>query len=281
MNFNINILYEDKDIIVCEKPPGVPAQSDKSSDFDMVNRLKNYIFEKEQKQPYIGLIHRLDRPVGGIMLFAKTPIMAKELSEQVRLKKIMKKYLAVTTSDISSELGKDKIFLTDYIVKDGRTNLSKITNDKDKNGKKAELYYRTVEVIHNRNEVNNSINDENNVNNKNNMNDENNVDNKNITNDKNETKLSLVEVELLTGRHHQIRIQMTSRGNPLWGDTKYNPIFTNHEDRNSAALNSKRWTNVALYAYQLEFSHPKTKKWMKFELLPNVEPFTYFKYLDN
>lgn len=277
MNFTFNILYEDNDIIVCEKPPGVPAQSDKSADFDMVNRLKNYIFEKEQKQPYIGLIHRLDRPVGGIMLFAKAPNIAKELSEQVRLKKIIKKYLAVTTSDLSSELGKDKVLLIDYIVKDGRTNLSKITNDKDKNGKKAELYYRTVEVIDNLNEVNNNMIDENNVNN---MNDENNVHDKNIMNDKNQNKLSLVEVELLTGRHHQIRIQMASRGNPLWGDTKYNPMFTNHENSNPV-LNSKRWTNVALYAYQLEFSHPKTKKWMKFQLLPNVEPFNYFNHLDN
>lgn len=255
MNSNINILYEDDDIIVCEKPPGVPTQSDKSSDFDMVNRLMNYIFEKGQKQPYIGLIHRLDRPVGGIMLFAKTPQMAKDLSEQIRLKKITKKYLAVTTSDMSNGLGDNKILLADYIVKDGRTNLSRITNEKDKNGKKADLYYKTLEVINNNTE--------------------------NQVNAENFTHLSLIEVELLTGRHHQIRVQMASRRDPLWGDTKYNPIFMNHENSNSSAVKSKRWTNVALYAYQLEFLHPRTKKWMKFELLPNDEPFIYFnQFLD-
>lgn len=241
-DMNINILYEDKEIIVCEKPPGVPAQSDKSSDLDMVNQLKNYIFDNGEKNPYIGLIHRLDRPVGGIMLFAKTPQSAKTLSEQIRLKKITKKYLAVTTSDMSRELGKEKKLLTDYIAKDSRMNLSKITNEKDKNGKKAELYYKTLNVIKKE--------------------------------DNDDVFLSLIEIELITGRHHQIRVQMSAHGNPLWGDTKYNSIFTD-------TLNgTKNWTNIALYAYQLEFSHPKTKNKMRFELIPKSEPFLNFKNLE-
>ncbi|ROR23643.1 23S rRNA pseudouridine1911/1915/1917 synthase [Mobilisporobacter senegalensis] len=239
---NINILYEDNEIIVCEKPPGMPAQSDKSSDFDMVNYLKNYIFEKGGNPPYIGLIHRLDRPVGGIMVFAKTPHMAKTLSEQIRLKKITKKYLAVSTSDMSNELDNKKRLLTDYIAKDGRTNLSKITSQTDKNGKKAELYYKVLDVI--KEEI-----DE-------------------------DTKLSLIEIELLTGRHHQIRLQMSAHGNPLWGDTKYNPAFSD------VLNNTRKWTDIALFAYQLEFSHPKSKEKMKFEIRPKAKPFINFKILE-
>lgn len=230
INDKLNILFEDEHILVCEKPVGVPSQSDKTGDMDMVNRLKNYLYEKDwnKTNPYISVIHRLDRPVGGIMVFAKSPLAAKNLSEQIQKKEMNKKYLAVLTADLTKELGREKELVIDYLVKDGRTNLSRISSEKDKNAKKAQLYYKVLRV---------------------------------------REELSLVEIELITGRHHQIRVQMSNHGTGLWGDTKYNPLFQQQ----------KGWINLALFAYHLEFLHPKTKKIMKFELLPSGEPFDQFE----
>ena len=243
----LNILYEDSQILVCVKPAGVPSQSDKTADFDMVNRLKNYLYEKGdcKGQPYIGVVHRLDRPVSGIMVFAKTPFAAGELSKQIQQKEFCKKYLAVLTADLSDKLGKDKELLTDYLVKNGRTNLSSVTTEKDPNGKKAQLYY-TVRSV--------------------------------------KDSLSLVEVELLTGRHHQIRVQMKTHLGGIWGDTKYNgdaeEAIVGNIDRasgenvdNISANKKTMWKETALFAYYLEFLHPKTKKKMVFEEMPGKEPF--------
>lgn len=239
----INILFEDNNIIVCEKPVGVPSQSDKTSDYDMVSRLKNYVHETGQVsgEPYLGIVHRLDRPVGGIMVFAKTPSAAKHLSEQIRLNKVHKKYLAVVTADLSKKVGKE-YSLTDYLVKDGRTNLSKITNKKDKNGKKAELNYKVLES----------------------------AECETMLEEEGIMKASLIEVTLLTGRHHQIRVQMSNAKLGLWGDTKYNTLYNNY----------KGWINVALYSYQLSFVHPKTEKLMHFELFPKEAPFNRFSCLN-
>lgn len=239
----INILFEDHNIIVCEKPVGVPSQSDKTADYDMVNRLKNHVYEtgKVTGEPYIGIVHRLDRPVGGIMVFAKTPFAAKSLSEQIRLGKIQKKYLAVTTTDAEKKLGKE-VHLTDFLVKDGRTNLSRITNKKDVNGKKAELTYKVLEVT-------DYFLDE-----KEDM----------------STKISLLEVTLGTGRHHQIRVQLSNAKLALWGDTKYNPLYKDF----------KGWINVALYSYQLSFTHPKTGELLTFKVYPKEKPFNCFKTID-
>ncbi len=225
----INILFEDNDIIVCEKPSGIPSQSDKTGDYDMVNRLKNYLFEKDPKkgEPYIGLIHRLDRPVGGIMVFAKTPLAAKRLSESVRGNDMKKRYLAVLNYDGTKDLRKEPTQLRDYLVKDARTNCSRITTAQDKNGKKAELFYQIKEV---------------------------------------KAECSLVEVELKTGRHHQIRLQMATHLGGIWGDTKYNPLF---QDKAG-------FSRMGLYAYQLGFTHPITKRKVKFTLFPEGEPFDLF-----
>ena len=254
---NINILYEDPHIIVCEKPIGIPTQSDKTHDFDMVNQLKNYIHNKnpEKGQPYIGLIHRLDRPVGGVMLFAKTPFASKELSEQIRKKAISKRYLAVTTSDLSNELGNEKALLTDYLQKDGRTNSSKICKEKDINAKKAELNYKVLEVITKE------------------------LTAESTSLDPHKIALSLLDIELLTGRHHQIRVQMASRHNPLWADTKYNPRFDTPDKVEHFITDSthKNWLYMGLFAYKIEFVHPKTKKKMQFKQMPIIEPFTYFQ----
>lgn len=207
-----NILLEDRDILVCRKPAGVPVQSDKTLDYDLVNQLKNYLHEKEEnKFPYIGLVHRLDRPVGGVMVFAKTPQAAKELSKQIQEKKMEKTYLCVVQKDLSEQVGRERTYLEDYIRKDGRTNTSVIVPKSDKAGKCAQLYYRVLEVV-----------------------------------DGN----SLVEIRLLTGRHHQIRVQMAAHVGGLVGDTKYNPLATREQGRKG----------VALFSNSLRFLHPKTKK---------------------
>lgn len=181
----ITILYEDSDILVCEKPAGVPVQSDKSFHFDMVNRLKNYIYEnsKEKKQPYIGLVHRLDRPVGGVMVFAKNSFAAGDLSRQIQEGSMTKKYLAVIDGYLSGEC-LEKVELENYILKNGKTNLSEIVENKVNGAKKAVLSYRVLERT---------------------------SENKTLT-----------EITLYTGRHHQIRVQMAYINAPLWGDKKYN-----------------------------------------------------------
>ncbi|WP_235912560.1 RluA family pseudouridine synthase [Velocimicrobium porci] len=225
----IKILYEDAHIIVCIKPAGVPSQSDKTSDFDMVNRLKNYVYEsgEQKEQPFIGVVHRLDRPVEGVMVFAKTKFAAKQLSSQIQQGQFHKRYLAVVTKELPEKLGNQKELLTDYLVKNGRTNLSSITDKENKNAKRAELYY-TVKAV--------------------------------------KEGCSLVEIELLTGRHHQIRVQMKEHLAGIWGDSKYN----------KESIKEKEWRQIGLASCYLEFNHPKTNKNISFEYLPQREPFNYF-----
>lgn len=230
----INVLFEDSEMIVCEKPSGISSQSDKTGDYDMVNRLKNYLFQKAPAggEPYIGLIHRLDRPVGGIMVFAKTSFAARKLSESIRSGDMRKWYLAVLNYDGTGELGKEPKLLTDYLAKDGRSNCSRITGEKDKNGKKAELYYQIKEV---------------------------------------KEGCSLAEIRLLTGRHHQIRLQMAAHLGGIWGDTKYNSLFQEKSG----------FFRMGLFAYRLEVTHPRSGKKLAFTLLPHGEPFDLFAYVSN
>lgn len=214
----INILYEDNHIIVVEKPINIPVQEDDSKDKDLLTMVKEYIKVKYNKpgNVYVGLVHRLDRPVGGIMVFAKTSKAASRLSEQMRVKDIKKKYYAVVEGIV-----KDSDTLIDYLSKNTKTNTVYV----DKNGKEAILSYKRVKMINN---------------------------------------LSLVDIELKTGRNHQIRVQFSSRNTPLWGDQRYNK-------------NAKVGEQIALYSYYLSFIHPTTKEVMEFSLnLPNREPFNVF-----
>lgn len=244
----IPIIYEDSHVIVCEKPVGMLVQSDRSVDVDMVNELKNYLYEKqiEKKEPYLGLVHRLDRPVGGVLVFAKTAVAAKSLSSQVSgeqggknlLEKMEKKYYAVVDKDLSGKLGDEAEELVDYLVKDARTNTSKITNANDRNGKKAILCYQVLAV----------------------------------TKDEKGYPISLIEVALKTGRHHQIRVQMAGNQMPLWGDTKYNHAFMERQKHNP----DMRWANIGLYSHTLVFTHPISKKRMQFEARPKEGVFKQF-----
>lgn len=178
----LKILYEDNHIIVVEKPPNVPSQADKTTDEDMLTIIKRYIKEKYNKpgNVYLGLVHRLDRPVGGVMVFAKTSKAASRLSEQVRNKTFKKEYLAIVDGKLDVKSGT----LEDYLVKNEKNNLSKVTNKETKNAKYAKLDY---EVLKYNKEIN----------------------------------LSVLRILLHTGRHHQIRVQLANMGHSICGDQKY------------------------------------------------------------
>lgn len=168
---DLKVIYEDNHIIVVEKPVNVPSQQDKTNDIDMLTIIKQYLKEKYNKpgNVYLGLIHRLDRPVGGVMVFAKTSKAAARLSEQVRNKEFKKKYLAIVDGKMENGSG----VLEDYLLKNERTNTSKVVEEGTKNAKYANLEYEVI-----------AYNEE--------------------------TDLSLVKVTLHTGRHHQIRLQFAN-----------------------------------------------------------------------
>ena len=214
-----NILYEDNHIIVVEKKINIPVQEDESKDKDLLTIIKEYIKEKYNKpgNVYLGLVHRLDRPVGGVMVFAKTSKAASRLSEQVRTHQLSKKYYAIVEGKLKKEGT-----LKDKLLKDTKNNIVKV----DSKGKDSELSYKLIGTKDN---------------------------------------LNLVDIDLKTGRSHQIRVQFSSRNNPLYGDQKYN-------------RNAKVGEQIALFAYSLSFYHPTTKELMSFKLdLPDRYPFKIFK----
>ncbi len=178
----LNVIYEDNQIIVVEKEPNIPSQSDKSGDVDMLTLVKQYIKEKYNKpgEVYIGLVHRLDRPVGGVMCFARTSKAASRLSEQVRNKTLKKIYIAVVDGRIEEKKG----VLEDYLYKDERHNISKVVSKEKKNARLAKLEYEVLNYDEKRN-------------------------------------LTTVKIKLHTGRHHQIRVQFANFGHSLFGDQKY------------------------------------------------------------
>ena len=219
---NLRIIYEDEYIIVCYKPAGIPTQTKKLGEQDMVSLLKNHL-----KGGYVAVIHRLDQPVEGLLVFAKTPFAAKELNKGLQGVGFGKHYKAVLWGIPNQE----KATLEDYLVKDGRTNTSRVCSPSEKDAKKATLSYEVI-----------------------------------ATGKENDKDISMVKVKLDTGRHHQIRVQMSNMGCPIWGDAKYNTI----------AEQDRRFRHIALCAYRLEFIHPKTKKPMEFEIEPKGEGFKLF-----
>lgn len=213
---NLEILYEDNHVIVVVKKPNILSQADNTNDVDMLTIIKKYLKEKYQKpgNVYLGLVHRLDRPVGGVMVFAKTSKAASRLSEQIRTNQMQKSYYAVVNGMLKVKSGtlKDKI--------------EKCENKKvllnTPNGKEAILNYEVVDEKDN---------------------------------------LSLVDIELITGRFHQIRVQFASRNHPLYGDQLY-------------GVPDKK--QIALFAYKLSFNHPVTKERVTFEKKPEGEIWRKF-----
>ncbi|MBQ3495050.1 MAG: RluA family pseudouridine synthase [Clostridia bacterium] len=212
----VDVIYEDNHIIVCTKPQNVATQADISGDEDMLNMVKMYVKEKYNKQGnvYVGLVHRLDRPTGGVMVFAKTSKAAGRLCEQIKQNIFKKKYYAVVVGEPRIKTAT----LKNYLKKDEKENIVKIVPQTLSGAKYAELSYNTL---------------------------------------KTNNKLSLVDVDLKTGRSHQIRVQLAYNGNPIFGDAKY-----------STKINGQ---NLSLWAYYLEFIHPTTKQKMTFKVLPPME----------
>lgn len=184
----LNIVFEDKHIIVCEKPAGVPVQTRSLGTMDMESMLKNHVMRTSANKtaPYLAVIHRLDQPVSGILVFGKTKEAAAKLNAQMQRDGFSKYYQAVLCGKLEPASGT----LTNYLIKDGRTNTSRIGQKGEKDAKLSELSYETLQISQ-------------------------------------DDRLSVVRIKLKTGRHHQIRVQMAGAGAPLWGDNKYNPDFIN------------------------------------------------------
>ena len=265
------ILYEDRDIIVCHKKAGIPVQSARIGQKDMVSILNNYLAEKRREaktdtgrrdvlEP-VKVVHRLDQPVEGVIVFAKTKKAAAGLGRQIvegSMKKIYHAVCCVTekassqewyekienlmpdemSDRISSERRQSRELsgrtyqLVDYLVRDGRTNTSCVTDKGKKDAKRAELSYQILNAaeIHKK-------------------------------------KYLLAEIELKTGRHHQIRVQMAHAGLPLYGDIKYNDGCCGFGRKNPG---------LALCAVSLTFCHPVSGKQMTFETRPEAEIFNIF-----
>ncbi len=211
----IPVLYEDNHLLVVNKPAGMLIQEDRTGDLDLLRVCKQYLKEKYNKpgNVFLGLVHRLDRPVSGTVVFARTSKAAARLSEQIRNHKVEKVYLALVEGKVKRE-GE----WTDYISR----HKQHAVIDKER-GKKASLFFKRRAY---------------------------------------ENNLSLVEIRLITGRHHQIRVQFASRGYPVAGDIRYG----------SQQSFIKR--NIALHAKTYTCDHPTKREKMTFTCLPEDWPLT-------
>lgn len=222
---NINIIFEDNHLLVVEKPVNIIMQADDTKDSDLLSILKEYLVKKYNKpgDAYLGLVHRIDRPVGGVVVFAKTSKAAGRLSNQIRLKKMHKTYFAI----VNGKMEQDTDTLKDYLYKNTNTNMVTVVNPMHDDAKEAILKYQVLGY---------------------------------------KDKLSLVKIELITGRSHQIRVQFASRDHALWGDQRYNKDAVSPQQ-------------IALWAASLSFLHPTTQQPLTFRLdPPDRYPFNLFKY---
>ncbi len=215
------IIYEDRQILVCRKPSGLAVQNASFGKKDLESILKTYLAEKEgRSNPYLGIIHRLDQPVQGLVVFAKDPKSAAALSRQVQDGRMKKYYRAVICGIPEEKEGT----LVHFLKKNGRTNCSEAVSEKTAGAKKAQLHYQVLEE---------------------------------------KDGQALVEIELFTGRHHQIRGQMAASHMPLAGDQKYNQY-------------AEKGETIALCACRLQLQHPATGKMMTFTCKPEGGAFERF-----
>ena len=141
----VPIVFEDDAVIVCEKPAGMPVQSDHTRDMDVLTILKHHIFEEQnsEEEPYLAVVHRLDRPVGGLMVLAKTKEAAANLSEQIQNFEFEKNYQAVVCGNLREDFGT----FEDYLLKNGKTNKTEVVKAGTPGARKAELDYELILVI--------------------------------------------------------------------------------------------------------------------------------------
>lgn len=248
---NLQSLYEDEQIIVCLKPPRFATSSGKIGCPDMVSLIKNHISQTTgtRGEPYLAVIHRLDQPVGGILVFAKTPLVAKELNRQLTGHGFGKYYRALTDGVPDRPEGT----LENYLIKDGRTNTSRICSKDTPGAKYACLHYKIRKEGDTCFDWGQDILP---------PGDTPSASEANHENKSPFTERTELDIRLETGRHHQIRVQLAAAGYPIVGDTKYNP----HISRESMRPGQKKWQDICLCAYRLEFRHPKTHKPMHFEI---------------
>lgn len=215
---DIPILYEDNHLLVVEKPVNIPVQQDSSKDEDLLTILKNDLKIRYQKpgNVYLGLVHRLDRPVGGAMVFAKTSKAASRLSDTIRRGELDRHYIAV----VHGSPRKKAETLEHYLVKDTKKNIVHAVSSKNKQAKKAVLDYKVL---------------------------------------KSNKQLTLLSIRLHTGRSHQIRVQFSTSGTPLYGDQKYG------KNKN------KPGQQIALWANSLSFPHPTKKEMVTVVSSPPIE----------
>ena len=247
------ILYEDKDIIVCHKMAGIAVQSARIGEKDLVSMLNNHLMEQaDQRMEPVRVVHRLDQPVEGIVVFAKNKKAAASLSAQITdgsMKKVYQAVCCVTEAGGHwiGNAGKNDQELIDYMAKDARTNSSAVVKKGQKDAKEARLSFRVMAA--------------------------------------NCLPYVLVEIHLTTGRHHQIRVQMAHAGLPLFGDRKYNPDWELYAKAWQAQMVNESADHaahrlpaaeLALCATELTFRHPKTGKPMHFQVRPQKSVFQTF-----
>lgn len=202
----MEIVYEDNHIVVVNKAPGEIVQGDKTGDTPLSELLKQYLKEKYNKpgNVFCGVVHRIDRPVGGLVIFAKTSKALTRLNEMLRKGDIHKTYWAL----VEGHPQKDEDTLTNYLVSDGRMNKTFIAKKGDPEAKESVLKYKTIAKG---------------------------------------DRYTLLEINLLTGRKHQIRAQLSNLGHPIKGDLKYGARRSNPDG------------GISLLARHIEFIHPVSK----------------------
>lgn len=266
----LNILYEDSHILVVWKPAGMDSQESRGMGSDMVSEIRKHIHSQSPGSgvPYVGVIHRLDKPVSGILVYARTSAAAASLSRQIAQGRMKKEYLAVLCGKPVDNVDN----FVDYLLKDSKSNMSRIVDKGTTGAKRAELSFRILET-------------------------------RAVEPYK---ELSLAAVTLHTGRHHQIRVQMAGHGLPLWGDQKYHPAVGSSRamagtgPELSAAGSSRAPAgtspevsaagsclehpavtgSLALAAWKLAFTHPVTGKPMAFERMPDGSIFRQFRFVN-
>lgn len=223
---DLNIVYEDNHIIVVVKPQNLPTQSDSSGNIDLLSLLKEYVKNTYNKEgdAYVGMVQRLDRPTGGVMVFARTSKAAARLSAMLKDKSndegdeqpFEKTYYAVLCGEPKKKQDK----LVHYILKNPLKNVVQAVPMSTQGAKRAELDYKVIEVV---------------------------------------KGYSLVKINLITGRPHQARVQMSIMGTPIFGDAKYGAEERTHK------------FNLALWAAEIKFNHPVTQQRMTFRVYPPKE----------
>ena len=226
-----NIIAEDDQILVVYKPSGIAVQNKGTGSMDLEHLLLNYLAGKSANRgrelPYLAVVHRLDQPVEGVLVFAKTRKAAAVLTRQLQANEMKKVYLAVTDGIPEQRKG----VLTDYLLRDGRLNTSRVVRKEEKGAKKAVLSYECLQET--------------------------------------PDGQALIRIELMTGRHHQIRVQLAHAGMPIAGDRKYNKASVNRQES---------WP-LALCASCLTLYHPVTGKRLEYRAHPAGEFFHPFDCL--